>query len=157
MRAKIPQLQEAFAGFFTDHHALLLQQMLNRIDGIDADINLLDEIPGIGATAAAVIIAEIGVDMSRFPTAGHLCSWARFAPGIKSSAGKTKDRGSTGHGNRYRARILGEAAVTAERTETFLGERYRRMRVIIWQLLADPAHGPAPAGMRHRMGGEGAP
>ena len=173
MRAKIPQLREAFTGFFTDHHAMLLSQMLGRIDGIEADIDLLDtriethlvpfadavdrldEIPGIGPTAAAVILAEIGVDMSRFPTAGHLCSWARFAPGIKSSAGKTKGRGSTGHGNRYLARILGEAAVTAGRTETFLGERYRRiarrrgkkraqvalgrsMLVIIWHLLADP-------------------
>ena len=173
MRAKIPELKEAFTGFFTEHHAMLLSQMLNRIDGIEADIDLLDsrieahlapfadaverldQIPGIGATAAAVIIAEIGVDMSRFPTAGHLCSWAKFSPGIKSSAGKTKGRGSTGHGNRYLARILGEAAVTAGRSETFLGERYRRiarrrgkkraqvaigrsMLIIIWHLLADP-------------------
>lgn len=173
MRTKIPQLREAFTGFFTDHHALLLTQMLSRIDGIEADIELLDqrieahlvpfvdaverldEIPGIGPTAAAVIIAEIGVDMSRFPTAGHLCSWAKFAPGIKSSAGKSKGRGSTGHGNRYLARILGEAAVTAGRSDTFLGERYRRIArrrgkkraqvavgrsilVIIWHLLADP-------------------
>ncbi len=173
MRAKIPQLREAFTGFFTDHHALLLAQMLSRIDGIEADIGLLDEriedhlapfadaaerldeIPGIGATAAAVIIAEIGVDMSRFPTAGHLCSWAKFSPGIKSSAGKSKGRGSTGHGNRYLARILGEAAVTAGRTDTFLGERYRRIArrrgkkraqvaigrsilIIIWHLLTDP-------------------
>jgi len=173
MRPKIPQLREAFTGFFTDHHAMLLAQMLNRIDSINADIALLDtrieahldpfadavdrldEIPGIGPIAAAVIIAEIGVDMTRFPTAGHLCSWAKFSPGIKSSAGKTKGRGSTGHGNRYLARILGEAAVTAGRSETFLGERYRRiarrrgkkraqvavgrsMLIIIWHLLADP-------------------
>jgi transposase len=172
MRAKIPELREAFTGFFTEHHAMLLKQMLGRVDGIDADIDLLDqrieahlvpfvdavdrldEIPGIGSIAAAVIIAEIGVDMGRFPTAGHLCSWAKFAPGINSSAGKTKGRGSTGHGNRYLARILGEAAVTAGRGDTFLGERYRRitrrrgkkraqvavgrsMLVIIWHL-ADP-------------------
>ena len=184
MRAKIPDLREAFTGFFTEHHALLLQQMLNRIDGIEADIDLLDtriethlapfadavdrldQIPGIGATAAAVIIAEIGVDMTRFPTAGHLCSWARFAPGIKSSAGKTKGRGSTGHGNRYLARILGEAAVTAGRTDTFLGERYRRiakrrgkkraqvaigrsMLVIIWHLLADPTANYVDLGPDH--------
>ena len=112
----------------------------------------LDEIPGIGPVAAAVIIAEIGVDMTRFPTAGHLCSWAKFSPGIKSSAGKNKGNGSTGHGNRYLARVLGEAAVIAGRTDTFLGERYRRiarrrgkkkaivavgrsMLVIIWHLL----------------------
>ena len=112
----------------------------------------LDEIPGIGPVAAAVIIAEIGVDMSRFPTAGHLCSWAKFSPGINSSAGKTKGNGSTGHGNRYLARVLGEAAVVASRTDTFLGDRYRRIArrrgkkraivavgrsilVIIWHLL----------------------
>ncbi|MFI7503328.1 transposase [Streptomyces sp. NPDC049687] len=83
----------------------------------------LDEIPGIGPTAAAVIIAEIGLGMSRFPTAGHLASWARFAPGVKESAGKNKGRGATGHGNRYLARVLGEAAVGAARTDTFLGER----------------------------------
>ena len=74
-------------------------------------VQRLDEIPGIGPVAAAIIIAEIGVDMTRFPTAGHLCSWAKFSPGIKSSAGKSKGNGSTGHGNRYLARVLGEAAV----------------------------------------------
>jgi len=72
------------------------------------------------------MVAEIGVDMSRFATAAHLCSWARFAPGVKESAGKTKGRGSTGHGNPYLARVLGEAAVSAGKTDTFLGERYRR-------------------------------
>ena len=93
--------------------------------------------------------------MTRFPTAAHLCSWARFAPGVKESAGKSKGRGATGHGNRYLARVLGEAAVAAGRTNTFLGERYRRIArrrgkktaivavgrsilVIVWHLLADP-------------------
>ncbi|MBB2891745.1 transposase [Flexivirga oryzae] len=115
----------------------------------------LVEIPGIKATAAAVILAEIGTDMTRFPTAGHLASWAKFAPGIKSSAGKNKGNGSTGHGNRYLARVLGEAAVGAGRTNTFLGARYRRIArrrgkkkaivavgrsllVIIWHLFSDP-------------------
>jgi transposase len=88
-------------------------------------IERLDEIPGIGPIAAAVILTEIGLDMTRFPTAGHLVSWARFAPGIKESAGKKKGKAHTGHGNRYLARILGEAAVGAARTNTFLGERYR--------------------------------
>ncbi|MCO4263330.1 transposase, partial [Pseudarthrobacter sp. MDT3-26] len=113
------------------------------------------EIPGIGPVAAAAIIAEIGVDMSRFPTAGHLCSWAKFSPGINSSAGKTKGNGSTGHGNRYLARVLGEAAVGASKTHTFLGERHQRLArrrgkkraivatgrsilVIIWHLLENP-------------------
>jgi transposase len=173
MRAKIPLLREAFTGHFDDHHRFLLAQMLRRIDGIDADVAVLDaqieahlapfdqaaarldEIPGIGPVAAAVIIAEIGVDMTRFPTAGHLCSWAKFSPGVKTSAGKNKGNGSTGHGNRYMSRVLGEAAVTAGRTDTFLGERYRRIArrrgkkkaivavgrsilVIVWHLLSDP-------------------
>lgn len=172
MRVKIPQLREAFTGHFDDHHAFLLNRMLHRIDGIDADIAALDgqieklltpfaveaarldEIPGIGPVAAAVIIAEIGVDMTRFPTAGHLCSWAKFAPGVKTSAGKSKGNGSTGHGNRYLARTLGEVAVTAGRSGTFLGARYRRITrrrgkkkamvavgrsilVIVWHLLSD--------------------
>ena len=171
MRTKIGRLEEAFNGHFDDHHRFLLARMLDRIDGIDADIAAvdeqiqaslapfaaaarLDEIPGIGPVAAAIIIAEVGVDMSRFPTAGHLCSWAKFSPGISSSAGKTKGNGSTGHGNRYLARVLGEAAVVAGRSDTFLGERYRRIArrrgkkraivavgrsilVIVWHLLAD--------------------
>ena len=65
--------------------------------------------------------------MTRFPTPAHLASWAKFAPGINTSAGKTKGNGSTGHGNRYLARTLGEAAVGAGRTNTFLGARYRRL------------------------------
>ncbi|HEX6758764.1 MAG TPA: IS110 family transposase [Propionibacteriaceae bacterium] len=177
MRVKIPRLEEAFAGLplgtFDDHHRFLLSRMLARIDAASADIAAieaeigdhlapfadavarLDEIPGVGPDVAAVIIAEIGLDMSRFPTPGHLASWAKFAPGINSSAGKTKGNGSTGHGDRYLARVLGEAAVNAGRTDTFLGTRYRRLArrrgkkkaivavgrsilVIIWHLLADP-------------------
>ena len=93
--------------------------------------------------------------MTRFPTAGHLVSWAKFAPGVKESAGNPKGRGSTGHGNPYLARVLGEVAVAASKTDTFLGERYRRIArrrgkrraivavgrsilVIAWHLLSDP-------------------
>jgi transposase len=172
MRSKIGQLQEAFTGHFDDHHRFLLTRMLARVDSIDADIAAvdaeieaylapfaaaaaqIDDIPGIGPVAAAIIIAEIGTDMSRFPTAGHLCSWAKVSPGIKSSAGKTKGNGSTGHGNRYLSRVLGEIAVVVERTDTFLGARYRRIArrrgkkraivaisrsilIIIWHLLSD--------------------
>ncbi|MGH3968352.1 MAG: IS110 family transposase [Mycobacterium sp.] len=172
MRAKIGLLEEAFNGHFHDHHAFLLTTMLGRIDAIDADIatvdtrieaqlapfataaTRLDDIPGIGPIAAAIILAEVGVDMTRFPTAGHLCSWAKFSPGINSSAGKIKGNGSSGHGNRYLARVLGEAAVVAGRTDSFLGERYRRIAkrrgkkraivavgrsilIIVWHLLSD--------------------
>jgi transposase len=173
LRAKTAQLEEAFVGRFSDHHAFLLQTMLGRIDQASADIaeldrkideaiapfaaavDRLDEVTGIGRTAAQVVIAEVGVDMGRFPTAGHLVSWARFAPGVKESAGKRKGKATTGHGNPYLARVLGEAAVAAGRTNTFLGERYRRLArrrgakraivavgrsilVIIWHLLSDP-------------------
>jgi transposase len=177
MRSKVSRLTEAFAGLptgsFDDHHRFLLGRMLSRVDQFDADIaavdgqiesylapfagmaDRLDEIPGIGPVAASLIIAEIGVDMSRFPTAAHLCSWAKFTPGVKSSAGKDKGNGSTGHGNRYLARVIGEAAVSAARTDTFLGERYRRIArrrgqkkaivavgrsllVVIWHLLSNP-------------------
>ena len=172
MRRKIPALTEALTGYFTDHHAFLLATMLARVDAITADIervetrveelvvpfaaavDRLDEITGIGRAAAHVIIAEIGIDMTRFPTPGHLCSWARFAPSVSESAGRRKPVG-TGHGNPYLARVLGEAAVAASHTHTFLGERYRRiarrsgakkaivavgrsMLVIIWHLLSDP-------------------
>jgi transposase len=173
LRRKIPALEEAFVGRFTDHHAFLLGKMIARVEAIEADIAEVDtrieahlapfapavarllEIPGIGPAAAATIIAEIGVDMTRFPTPAHLAGWAKFAPGVKESAGRRKGNGSTGHGNRYLARVLGQIAVTAARTDTFLGERYRRIArrrgakraivavgrsvlTIIWHLLSDP-------------------
>lgn len=173
LRGKISDLEEAFTGFFTEHHGRLLAKMLARVDGLDTDIAELDtmieemvapfagalerlhDIPGIGPISAAAIVAEIGLDMSRFPTAGHLASWAKFTPTVHASAGKKTGKNSTGHGNRYLARALGEAAVTAGRSHSFLGERYRRLArrrgknraivavgrstlVIIWHLLADP-------------------
>jgi transposase len=173
LRAKRSGLEEAFTGHFSDHHGFLLAKMLARVDALDADlaeldrkigeliapfaaaVARLDEIAGVGPTAAQVLIAEVGVDMSRFPTAGHLAAWAKFTPGVKQSAGKHKGKGATGHGNSYLARVLGEAAVAAGRTDTFLGDRYRRLArrrgpkkaivavgrsilVIVWHLLADP-------------------
>jgi transposase len=174
MRKKIPELREAFEGRFSEHHAFLLSRMLAHVDAIDRDIAAidgriedviapfadaaarLDDIPGVGPVAARVLIAEIGTDMTRFPTAAHLASWAKFSPGVKESAGRPLGNGSTGHGNRYLARVVGEVAVAASRTDTFLGERYRRIArrrgkkkaivavgrsilIIIWHLLNDPA------------------
>jgi transposase len=106
LRAKLGPLVEAFTGFFTDQHAFLLAKMLARVDQLDADlaeldaklaeliapfvaaVDRLDEIPGVGQVAARLLLAELGTDMTRFPTAGHLVSWAKFAPGVKESAGK---------------------------------------------------------------------
>jgi transposase len=172
LRAKTARLTEALSGRFTEHHAFLLTQMLRRVDAITADIATvqeridaqiapfaeavarLDEIPGVGPTAAQAILAEVGIDMTRFPTPAHLTSWTRFAPGVSESAGRKKGNAGTGHGNRYLARVLGEAAIGAARTDTFLGERYRRLArrrgknrailaigrsilVIVWALLSD--------------------
>ena len=172
MRRKKPALAQAFLSDVTDHHVYLLATMMRRIDQTEADIAdldarieeylapfvttvaRLDQIPGIGPVAAAAMIAEIGTDMTRFPTPSHLCSWAGFAPITRASAGRDKTR-SIGHGNRYLARALGDAVAGAGRTNTFLGARYRRLArrrgknkamvavarstlVIIWHLLADP-------------------
>jgi hypothetical protein len=87
----------------------------------------LDAIPGFGVTTAQDLIAEIGVDMSAFPTAGHLCSWARVAPRVQQSGGKRKGKSAAGRGNPYLGGALGEAAASAGRTRTFLGAKLRRL------------------------------
>ena len=144
MRGKISVLQEALTGHFRDHHGYLLTMMLARTDALTAQIEALtgrideviapfahqvaqlDEIPGVGITGAQEMIAEIGVDMARFPTAGHLVSWAKYAPKARQSAGKNKP-GTTGKGNPWIAGTLGEAGIGAARTKTFLGSRYHRL------------------------------
>ena len=144
MRGKISVLQEALTGHFRDHHGYLLTMMLARTDALTAQIEALtgrideviapfahqvaqlDEIPGAGITGAQEMIAEIGVDMARFPTAGHLVSWAKYAPKARQSAGKNKP-GTTGKGNPWIAGTPGEAGIGAARTKTFLGSRYHRL------------------------------
>ncbi|MFB6783611.1 IS110 family transposase [Streptomyces sp. NPDC056352] len=118
-------------------------------------VERLDEIPGIGRTAAEVIVAELGPDMRVFPTSGHLVSWAKLAPRTIQSGGKNTS-GPTGHGNPWLKGMIGEAAMAAVRTDTFLGARYRRlvkhrghkkaivavarsMLVIVWHIINDPA------------------
>ena len=118
-------------------------------------ITRLDEVPGISAHGAQIVLAEIGLDMARFPTPGHLVSWAKLCPRTIQSGAKNRS-GKSGKGNPYLKGILGEIATAAAKTDTFLGERYRRIvkrrgklkalvavartiLVIIWHLLADPA------------------
>ena len=146
MRRKIAQLREALdCSFFTPDHAFVLQMMLDNIDQLTAQIAVLDEriailcepyerqvaqlddIPGFGVRTAQDLIGEIGVDMTAFPTAGHLCSWARLAPRVRESAGRRKGKNATGRGNPYIGGTLGEAAAGAGRTQTFLGAKYRRL------------------------------
>jgi transposase len=172
MRSKSAILEEALTGHFEDHHGFLLGSMLAHIDSLSTQIEdvrhrievviapfaptaaRLDEITGVGVTAAQELIAEIGVDATRFPTPAHLVSWAKFAPIDRNSAGR-KRGGSTGKGNPWLAGTLGEIVVSIGRTDTFLGERYRRLArrrgkkraivavgnsvlTILWHLLADP-------------------
>jgi transposase len=146
MRRKITQLREALdCSFFTPDHAFVLQMMLGNIDHYTAQISVLDAritvlcepyerqiaqldgIPGYGVRTAQDLIGEIGTDMTAFPTAGHLCSWARLAPRIRESAGRRKGKNATGRGNPYIGGALGEAAAGAGRTQTFLGAKYRRL------------------------------
>jgi transposase len=118
-------------------------------------IDRLSGIPGISRHAAQVILAEIGTDMTRFPTAARLVSWAKLSPRAIQSGPRNRS-GQAGKGNPYLKGVLGESAAAAGKTDTFLGERYRRLArrrgklralvatarailVIIWHLLSDPA------------------
>jgi transposase len=125
----------------------------------------LAEIPGVSQNLARAIIAETGLDMARFPTAGHLVSWAGLCPSARQSGTRTR-AGKKGKGNTWLRASLGQAATGAARTSTFLGERYHRIArrrgktkaqvavarsilVIIWYLLSDPAARYTDLGYRY--------
>ena len=171
MRSKIPELKDALAGRFNAHHGLLCRAMLARIDQADATIDtwtarievlldpheaavtLLVGIPGVSYRSAQVILAEIGTDMSPFPTPAHLASWAGMCPGNNESAGKHRS-GRTRHGSKWLRIALVEAAQAAGRSKnTYLSAQYARVRgrrgpgraavavghsilVIVWHLLS---------------------
>ena len=175
MRAKIKRLEEALdCAFFTGEHTAVLAMMLatidhytTQIDNLTAKIEVLaepylhqirqlDEIDGVGPVCAQDIIAEIGTGMTVFPTAPHLVSWAKWSPQVKQSAGKRKGSNATGRGNPYLSAALGEVSISAGRTQSFLGAKYRRLArrmpkkkalvatgnsalTIIHALLSDPA------------------
>lgn len=139
MRSKIPELTEALAGRFTSHHAFLARVHLDLIDQHTAAISqitarieeamepfrafrrLICSIPGISTLTADVAAAETGADMTRFPTAGHLASWAGTTLGNNESAGKVKSS-RTRPGNPYLQGALGAAAMAcAQNPETYLG------------------------------------
>jgi transposase len=145
LRAKIPELREALRGGVREHHRFMLGQLMDqigmlesqiaafeaRIESLLADdeekIDRLDRIPGLDKSAARQIIAEIGTDMGRFPSADHLCSWAGVCPGNHESAGKRKS-GRTRGGNRWLLRILVQAGWAAQRTKgSYFQAQHRRI------------------------------
>jgi transposase len=145
LRSKIPELTEALTGRFGAHHAFLAQLHLDLIDQHTRAIDelttrievviepfrgardLVVTIPGISTGVADVIIAETGADMSRFPSAGHLASWAGTCPGSNESAGRIKST-QTRPGNPYLKGALGIAAMSAARSNgTYLSAKYRRI------------------------------
>lgn len=177
MRPKIPDLRRALLGRFDDHHALMLRMHLGHVDHLSAAIETLDDqveaaiapfadevrrlctIPGVGQRTAEVVIAEIGVDMTRFPTSAHLASWVGLCPGNHESAGKRKS-GRARKGNAHLRSALCEASWAGVRKgDTYLGVQFRRFQrrfgrraegkaifavahtlvVIIWHVLADPS------------------
>ena len=146
LRSKMSELEVALRGYLQAHHALILSELLCQIDSLEASLERLDEaieqasapfreavvlidgIPGVGQTTAQVIVSEIGTDMSRFPSAAHLCAWAGVAPGNHESAGK-QHSGRTRKGNRALRRALVEAARAAVKAkETYLQAQYHRLR-----------------------------
>ena len=145
LRVKIPALAEALAGRFSEHHAFLARMILTHIDAIGAmlteldariddelapyrtQLELLDSVDGIDARTAQVIVAEIGAEMSRFPSAAHLASWAGVCPGNNKTAGKAKT-GHTRPGNRWLKAALGTAALGAiRRKDSYLHALFRRV------------------------------
>src|SRR3954469_11890272 len=134
LRSKIPKLKEALEGNFSAHHAFMVGNILAHVDYLDesvaglsseierviapfsGEVELLDTIPGVDRRTAETLIAEIGVDMSRFPTSGHLASWAGMCPGNDESAGKRRS-GKTRKGSKWLGSALTEAAHAAVRTK----------------------------------------
>ena len=144
LREKLPQRERALSGRFRAHHRFLIARQLAHIDALDAliaDLDTemaerlrpfadhlarLDTIPGVGRRTAEVILAEVGPDVSRFPTAAHLASWAGLCPGNHQSAGKAKS-GRTRKGNRALRTALIEAANAAGRSKSYLSAQYHRL------------------------------
>ncbi len=162
LRKKIPALRDALQGRFEPLHALLISSILAHLDFLDEQISglsdaieeqiapfaaareLLQSIPGVGQRTAEVIIAEIGIDMTQFPTAGHLASWAGQCPGNDQSAGKRRS-GRTRKGSKNLNIALKDATMAATRTNgSYLQALYRRKRTAL-------GHGRAVGAVKHSM------
>ena len=150
LKRKQPQLRQALTGRFTQAQRWILAELLDQYEHVEAALQraetrirqevensadpfvadaipLLDTIPGVGETVAQVIVAEVGVDMERFPTASHLASWAGMCPGNNESAGKRKS-GKTTKGSRYlRAALVQAAWAASHQKGTYLAAQYKRL------------------------------
>jgi len=146
LRSKIPELEMALEGRVEEHHRFLIKLQLDRLESVEKDLEileqriqqklepyaaqmtLLDEIPGVNWTLAAVIIAELGVDMSVFESVSQLASWAGVCPGNNESAGKRKSS-RIPKGNVYLKTALVEAANSAAKTKgTYLRDKFYRLK-----------------------------
>jgi transposase len=144
LRGKRPQLRRALEGRVTEHHRFLLESLMDQVRHLEGQIERFTDrvaevmrpfeaaaarlmaIPGVGRQAAEVIVAEVGADMTRFPTAGHLASWAGMCPGNDRSAGKRRG-GKTTKGSQWLRTMLVQVAWAASHTkETTFGAAYRR-------------------------------
>lgn len=144
MREKRHVLEAALRGRVSEHQRFMLDVQLRHVDELDAALrrvsdevmerlrpfeaalNRLQTIPGVGLRTAQTILVEVGPDMTRFPDAGHLASWAGVCPGQHESAGKRRS-GKTRHGSPWLRASLVEAARASGRTKGYLGEYYRRL------------------------------
>jgi transposase len=145
LRNKLPALEESLKGLMGAHQRMMLQSQLRHLDFLDMEIETLnqevssrlspfeevigrlDEAPGIGRRVAEEVLAEIGTDMSRFPSASHLASWAGLCPGNNESAGKRKS-GRRRYGDTWLRKTLTEAAWAASRTKgTYPNSQYSRL------------------------------
>jgi transposase len=162
LRQKLPALREALEGRFEPHHALVIGAILSHLDFLDEHIDRLSDaieeqlapfegalglastIPGVRTRTAQVLVAEIGIDMSHFPSAAHLASWAGQCPGNNQSAGKRRS-GHSRKGPKWLGIALEEAALAATRTEgSYLQALYGRLRPRI-------GHGRALGAVKHSI------
>jgi len=148
LRKKIPKLELALSGSFTEHHAVMIKICLDQIDLLDRQIDQVDEqtdtlmepyedirfrmstIPGVEQRAASLILSEIGLDMSRFGSSRRLAAWAGVCPGNNESGGKRK-RQRTRKGDRWLRRVLVQCAWATRKTDSFLGSTFRRLQARI--------------------------
>jgi transposase len=145
LREKLPELARALAGHFAAHQRFMVAEQLAHVDYLDeaiarvsaelrerlrpfdAAVERLDAIPGVGRRTAEVLVAEVGTDLARFPTAAHLASWAGLCPGQHESAGK-RHSGKTRKGNRWlRAALVGAAQAASRTRDSYLAAQYRRL------------------------------